>query len=148
LRPQQDVAVGKRQPETILAEAQRNRIVEDAAVDVGDEHVLALPDFHLRKIARRQHLRERRRVGAGDLDLALDRDVAQDRGVDQVPEIPFRIAEVAREVHVIVDGKGTRAPAHGGVEIGRLADLRAEPEFLGLDHDSPPYALPVSSGGH
>ena len=84
LRPEQNVAVGQREPETVLRQTQQDRIVQDAALGVGDEHVLALSDRHGGEIARGQHLYEPRRIGTGDLDLTLDRDIAEDRLVDQV----------------------------------------------------------------
>ena len=46
LAPQQHIAVGQRQPEVVLAQAQQDGIVDDPATLVGDERVLALPDAH------------------------------------------------------------------------------------------------------
>jgi hypothetical protein len=83
LRPQQDVAVGQRDPEVVFGQAQQDRIVQDAAVCIGDEHVLALADRHLGQVARGQHLDEAGCVRSGDLDLAFNGHIAQDRVVDR-----------------------------------------------------------------
>jgi hypothetical protein len=37
------------------------------------------------------------------VDLPLDGHVTEDRVVHQVPEVPLRIAEVARDIHVVVN---------------------------------------------
>ena len=146
LRPEQDVAVRQRDPEVVLGQAQQDRVVQDAALGIGDQDVLALPDRHLRQVARGQHLDEGRGIGAGDLDLALDADVAQDRVVDQVPEVLLRVAEVPRDIHVIIHRKPLCAPTHGGVEIGRFPDLRAEAEVVCV-HLLRPRLLPDRLAG-
>ena len=128
LRPQEDVAVGERDPEVILGESQEHGIVEQATLGVGDEDVFALTDLHRRQVAAGEQLGEAGGVRAGDLDLALDGDVAEDCLVDEIPEVLLRIPEVARDVHVVVRGEAGGTPAHGGVEIRRLADLGAEAE--------------------
>ena len=101
---------------------------------VGDEDVLALTDRHLRQVPRREELRERGGVWSGDLDLPLDRNVAQDGVVDEVPEVLDRVAEVARDVHVVVDGEALGSPPHGGMEVRRLPDLGSESEVCKLGH--------------
>ena len=118
LRPKQDVAVRQRDPKVVLSEAQQDRIVQDAAVRICDQDVLALPHGHLGQVARCQHLHEPRSVGSGDLHLPLDRHVAEDRIVHEVPEILLRVAEIARDIHVVVDRKALCAPTHSSIEIG------------------------------
>jgi hypothetical protein len=81
-----------------------------------------------------QHLDEAGSVRSGDLNLPFNRHVTQDGVVDQVPEVLFRVTEVTRNVHVVVDRETLRTPAHGGVEIGGFADLGAEAEIFCLCH--------------
>ena len=80
----------------ILGESQEHGIVEQATLGVGDEDVFALTDLHRRQVAAGEQLGEAGGVRAGDLDLALDGDVAEDRLVDEIPEVLLRIPEVAR----------------------------------------------------
>ena len=85
---------------------------------VGEQHVLALPNSAGRKVAAAEGLRELGGVGSFDLDLAFDRDIAQDRVVNEVPEVLLGAAEIARDVHVVIDRKPLGAPAQGGVGKG------------------------------
>jgi hypothetical protein len=85
---------------------------------IGDQDVFALTHGHLRQVARGQKLGKAHRVGAGDFDLPFDGDIAQDRGVDEVPVILDGVAEVARDIHVVIDREPLGPPAQGGVEIG------------------------------
>ena len=130
LRPKQDVAVRQRNPEMVFRQAQQDRVVQDTALGVGDQHVFALAHGHLRQVARCQHLDEFRGVGPGDLHLPFHGHVTEDRVVDEVPEVLFRIAEVARDIHVVVDGETLGPPTHRGVEVGGFADLRAKAELV------------------
>src|SRR5207237_9820498 len=75
LGPQQDVTVRERDPESVLFEAEQDRIVQDAAVLVRDQDVLALADPALRHVPRGDELHERESVGSSALDVAFDRDV-------------------------------------------------------------------------
>jgi hypothetical protein len=81
-----------------------------------------------RQVPAAEILGEPRRVRTGDLDLALDADVAQDGLVDQVPEVLLAVAEVTCNIHVVVNRKPGRAPTQRGIRKGRLPDLRAETE--------------------
>ncbi len=112
----------------VFAELQQNGIVDDAAVLVGDQHVLALSDLAFRQVPAAEILGKPRRVRAGDLDLALDGDVAQDGLVHQVPEVLHPVAEVARDIHVVVYRELDRPPAQGRIRIGRLPDLCSKTE--------------------
>ena len=131
LRPKQYVAVGQRQPEPVLGQPQQHGVVDQAAFGIGDQHVLALAHGELGQVARGQPLDEGGGVRAADLHLPLDGDIAQDGVVDQVPEVLRRVTEIARDVHVVVDGEPRRPPAYGGVEVGRFADLGAKAEVFG-----------------
>jgi hypothetical protein len=88
----------------VLLEADQDRVVDDAAVLVGDERVLALLDGALVKVARREHVGERERVRPGDLDLALGAPhVPQRHALEQLPVLLHRIPVVPRVVVVVVD---------------------------------------------
>ena len=104
LGPQQDVAVGQREPEVVLGEAQENGVVDDAALGVGDEGVLALLDGALVQVARGEHVRELEGVGAGDLDLPLrPADVPHRDAFEELPVLLDRVPVVPRVVVVVVD---------------------------------------------
>ena len=60
-----------------------------------DQRVAAAADRALGQVARGQHVGERERVRAGDLDLALGGDVPQRDVVDQLPVRLQRVAAVA-----------------------------------------------------
>ena len=40
----QDVAIGQRKPETVFRQPQKDRVIQDAAIGIGDQDVFALPD--------------------------------------------------------------------------------------------------------
>ena len=128
-RPEQHIAVGDRQPEMVLAKLQQDRIIDDAAVLVGDQHIFALSDLAAGQIAAAQELGKARRIRTGDLDLALHRHITEDGFIHKVPEILHRIAEIARNIHVVIDGKPLRTPAQRGIGKGRFANLRSKAEF-------------------
>jgi hypothetical protein len=116
-----------------LPEPQQHGIVDDAAVGGGHEDVLALSDLALGQIARDEHVRERERIGSGDLDLTLDADVPQRHAVEQLPVLLHRVAVVARVVHVVVDAvHGDTVPPRR-VEERRLADARIQQDLRVLD---------------
>ncbi|MBR2657094.1 MAG: hypothetical protein IKD58_11525 [Loktanella sp.] len=87
---------------------------------------------YFRQIARGQHLHETCGIGAGDFHLPFDGDITQDCVIHEGPEILFRIAEIAWDIHVVIDRKALRAPANGGIKIGGFADLCAETEIFCL----------------
>ena len=116
----------------VFGQTQQNRIVDDAALGRRQEDILALAHRTIREIARRQKLGEAGGVGSGNLDLTFNRHVTQDRVVHQVPEVLHRVAKIARNVHVIVDGITRRTPPLRRLEIGRLPHLRAEPDLSDL----------------
>ena len=121
LGPQQHVAVGQRQPEVVLAQPQQHRVVDDPAVLVGHEHVLALPDAALVQVPRHEHVGELERVRAGDLHLPLHPDVPERHAFQQRPVLADRISVVPRVVGVVVDAVQAHPVLPGGVEERRLA---------------------------
>ena len=76
-RPQEHVTVGDRDPEVILTQSEQHGIVDDPTVLCSNEDVLALPHRALVQVTRNEHVRERERVGAGDLHLPLDTDIPE-----------------------------------------------------------------------
>ncbi len=119
-RVQQRVGVGEREPEVVLGELQQDRVVDDAAVGRADQHVLALPGCVSREIARREQLREPCGVGAGDLDLALDRYVPQRDLLDEVPVLLDVVVVERGDQHVVVQVPAGAAGFHGALEVRRL----------------------------
>ena len=87
----------------VLAEAEEDRVVEDAALGRGDEDVLALVDGAFVQVARDEHVRERESVGTSDLDLPLDADVPQRDAVQELPVLLHRVAVVPGVIGVVVD---------------------------------------------
>ena len=114
----------------VFGQPQQDGIVQNTAISIGDQDVFALPNRHFRKVAWGQHLHEARGIGPGNLDLSFDGDIAQDRIIHEVPEILFRVTEIARNIHVVVDRKPLCAPAHRCIEIGRFTDLRSKAELI------------------
>ena len=137
LRPKQDVAIGERDPEVVFGKAQQDGVIQKPALGIGDQDVFALADRHLGQITRGQALYEFGRIGAGDFDLTFHGHIAQDRGLREGPEILLRVAEIARDIHVVIDREPLGPPAHGGLEIGGFADLGAEAEIICLHVLSP-----------
>ena len=123
-RPQQHVAVGKRQPEVVLTESQQHGIVDDLARGAGDRDVLALANRAPAEVARGEHVGEREGVTAGDLDLSLDGDVPERHVVDEVPVLCFEVVEADGEEHVVVDRVSPRPPSLRGVEEWGAAEAR------------------------
>ena len=93
---------------------------------------LPWPDRALRQVAAGQHVRERRRVRAGDLDDPLDRHVPHGHVVEQRPVLLDRVGVVARQVHVVVDVVGAAAGLQRLLEERRAAVPRPEVERRGL----------------
>ena len=102
----------------IFGQSKQNRVVENASLSVGDQHIFTLTNGTLAQISRRQHLYETRRVWPSDLHLTLDGHVTQNRLVYEVPEILFGVAEISRDVHMVVHGKIFGAPPNRGVKEG------------------------------
>ena len=124
----------------VLAELQQDGVIDDAAILIRDQHIFALPHLAAGQVPAAQELGEFRRVRAGDLDLPFHRHIAQDGLVHEVPEILHRIAEIPRDIHVVIDREALRPPPQRRIRIGRFAHLRAETEFLeclglGCGHD-------------
>src|SRR5215210_437750 len=125
LGPQEDVAVGQREPEVVLVEAEEDRVVDDAALGVRDESVLALPDGALVQVARGEHVGELEGVGAGDLDLPLrPADVPQRYALEELPVLLHGVPVVARVVVVVVDAVLLDAVPARAVEVRGLEDPR------------------------
>ncbi len=101
--PQQDVAVGQREPEMVLRQAQQHRVVEDATCLVGEEDVLALADLALGEVAGHQQVGEVERVGSGDLDLPLHAGVPEGDAGEQRPVLGDRVTVVPWMVGPVVD---------------------------------------------
>jgi energy-coupling factor transporter ATP-binding protein EcfA2 len=119
--PQAGIAVRQGQPPTIRLDPQQDRIVDDAAVLGGDQHVLALADSALREVATGQRVDERRGVRTGDLDDALDRDVPPGHAIQQRPVLLDGVAVIPGQVHVVVDVVGAAAGLEGLLEERRAA---------------------------
>ena len=132
-RPQEHIAVGDRDPEVILIQPQQDGVVDDAAVRGGDEHVLALANGALVQVARDEHVRQRERVGPGDLHLPLDPDVPERDTVQKLPVLRHRVAVVTRVVHVVVEAVHVHAVAARRVEVRRLPDPRVQQDLRVLD---------------
>ena len=64
----------------IVSQFQQNRIIDDAAMLIGDQDIFGLTNGHVRQIARRHILNETRSIRAGDFNLPLNRYIAQDGG--------------------------------------------------------------------
>ena len=116
--PQVNVAVGQRQPEPVLVQAEEDRVVDDAAVGRRDEDVLALAHGALVQVPGDHHVGERESVGPADLDLALDADVPERDAVQEVPVLGDGIAVVPGMVEVVVDAVPGRAVLPRHVEVG------------------------------
>ena len=125
--PEQGVAIRQREPEAIFRHAQRHRIVQDAAVGVGDERVGGLPDLQLGKVAWRQQLGETQCVRPAHLQLAFAGHVPKLHRPHRPPVIlPGRLGVGHRQIHVVIDGEGAGAVAQGGQVEGRLPHPRPE----------------------
>src|SRR5579883_960727 len=124
LGPEQHVAVGQREPEVILLQAQQDRVVEDTPLFRGDEDVLALPDLTLVQVARDQHVGESEGVGAGDLDLPLHGHVPQRHAIEQLPILLDGVEVDAGVIHVVVHAVQQRLGVTRGVIVRRLANPR------------------------
>ena len=131
LRPQQRVAVGECHPVLVLAEPEQDGIVDDPPALVAQHHVLALPDRARVEVPRREHVRERVGVGAGDFQTSFDRDVPHRYVVDQVPVLIEGIGVPTRDVHVVVDVVGDAPGALRRFPVGGLANPGAVDEEQG-----------------
>ena len=68
------------------------------------------------KIARHEHVRKRKRVRAGDLNLTLDAYVPQRHSIEKLPILCDGIAIVTRVVHVVIHAVHRHAVAARTVE--------------------------------
>ena len=102
-REQQHVGRGQREPEGVLLHPRHDRVVDDAAVAVADEHVLGLTNGALGQVPWRQQLGELEAVRPGHLQAALDRHVPYRDVVEERLELRFEGIEADREQHVVVD---------------------------------------------
>ena len=122
--------------------------------DVTIQGELTKPE--VRKIARREELREPEAVRSGDLEAALDRDIPDRDPVQQRLELCLERVEADREVHVVVDREALRAVALGRLVVRRAPvagaplDL-AHVERRGGSHGGqgePPRKLSTGAGAH
>ena len=153
LRPQQHVAVGQGEPEVVLVETQQHGVVDDAAIGVGDEGVLALPHGALVQIARGEHVGELEGVGASDLDLPLcPPDIPQGYAFEELPVLLDRVPVVARVVVMVVDAVlldpvTARTVEVRGLEYPRvLQDARVEIDIVAHRTLLLSFGLPSHAG--
>ena len=125
-RVEPGVGVGELHPPPVLLDVQEDRVVHDAAVGRGDQHVLALTDRTLRQIAAGDHVDQAVGVGAAHLDRPLDAHVPERHVVVERVVLHLGVVVVAREVHVVVDVVGGAAGPAGRLEHRRLAVPGAE----------------------
>ncbi len=126
-QPPLDVAVGQREPELVLGDTQQDRVVQNAARLVAEDHVLAVHRRDAGHVAGDDVIHEGFRLRTLHADLPLDRDVPHGHVIDQRVVLHHRAAIFrpdvsARMVDAVVD-RG--APAAGLVRqmpIGRFAD--------------------------
>ena len=109
----------------ILSKSQQHRIIDNAAIRRRDRNVLALAHGTARKVARREHVRERERIRAGDLDLSLDRDIPKCDVIDEVPVLFLQVRKTDREEGMIVNRVCLGAPALGSLKVRGPAQTRA-----------------------
>jgi hypothetical protein len=113
-----------------LRQPQQDRIIQDAAIGVGDQDVLALPDRQLRQIARRQHLDESGGIRPGD---STWRSTATSHRIASFTRFQKFCtgSPKSRGMYMwLYTENALRAPPHRRVEIGGFADLRAEAEII------------------
>lgn len=91
---------------------------------VADERVAGLPYPDAGRIARTQVLREHRRIGAFDLDLALAPRIPDRHIFHQRPVFVEHAGEPARQDHVVVDGYAGQPGTKGRFELRRRAHPR------------------------
>ena len=116
VHPEQQVAVGNRDPEPVLRQLHRHRIVQHAPGLVHDRHVIALPRQHPAQIPRRQHLHQPPGIGPAQFHLPLTGDIPDLHRLLQVVIILLDRPEHRRQKHVIVN--------RVGLHPGRLDTLR------------------------
>ena len=148
-RVQAGVGVGELHPPDVLVDVQQHRVVHDAAVGCGHEHVLALLDRTLREVAARDHVDQPVGVGSADLNRPFDPDVPHRHALVQDAVLDVGVVEVRGEVHVVVDVvRGATGPT-GGLEERRPPVPGAEVEGRALlehldalvDHADTPLGL-------
>jgi hypothetical protein len=111
LRPQQDVAVGQRDPEMVFGQRSRIGSFRMPPSALVMRTYLHCPTAIPTNRAGSASGRTSGSVRPGDLNLPFNRHVTQDGVVDQVPEVLFRVTEVTRDVHVVVDRETLARPS-------------------------------------
>jgi hypothetical protein len=132
LRVKECVRVRDREPEPVLVDTQQHGVIDDPAVTRRENRVFALAHLARREIATRDEVREIERVGAGDLDDALDRYVPQRDVVHERPVLSDGIVVQRRQQHVVVQTPALAPVALRRLEIRRLPIPRLDVEREGL----------------
>ncbi len=101
--PEQQVAVGDRDPPAVGLDRKRHRVVQYPPVGAAHRQVGEPPLREAREVPRRQVLHERRRAGAGDLHLPLAGHVPDLHRFLQMPAILLHPPERGRQAHPVVD---------------------------------------------
>ncbi len=52
LRPEKNIAIGKRDPEFIFFQPQNDRVVQNTAFGIGDKRIFTLTNRHFAQVAR------------------------------------------------------------------------------------------------
>jgi hypothetical protein len=125
----------------IFRQTQQYRVVQDTAIRIGDQDIFALANCHFGKIAAGQHLCELSGIRSRDFNLSFHGNITKDRVLYKIPEVLFRVAKIARDIHVVIDGKTLRTPSDGGVKIRGFTDLSAEAKIICLCHLAPSEQL-------
>ena len=84
-----------------------------------------MTDGALRHVARREQAHEAETVAAGDLGIALDRNVPHRHIVQELPVFALEIVVADRQEHVVVDRVAPAAVALRRFEIRRAFEPRA-----------------------
>jgi hypothetical protein len=117
-RVQPGVGVRQLHPPGVLSDVEQHRIVHDAAVRRGHDHVLPLFHGAVREIATRDHVDQPVGVPARHLHGALDPDVPHRHAGGQEVVLDLGIVEVPGQVHVVVDVVGGTAGSKRCLEEG------------------------------
>ena len=75
--PEMQVAVGRAEPETVLAQAHHDGVVDNSSVLITDDGVLALADLPLPHVTGGQEIHQFEAIGTIDLHRTLDGDVPE-----------------------------------------------------------------------
>ena len=125
--PEQAVALGRHEPEALRFETNDDRIVDDAAMLVGDEDVRAFADRAAREIARDSLVEELQGSWAAHLDRDFGADVPEGDALEQGTVFIERVAVQRGKQFPVEDRVGTRVMARRPREgDGRSGPKRAE----------------------